>query len=106
MPSFWQVVYRYAPWLEKYIDGTAAFVRSAAFKGLAVVVFCLILMVLLLPSARAFTEHADGSITFTEEERNYIVQMNQTVVRRLAEAEQEKVRLQAELAAERSKRCI
>ena len=106
MPDFWQVVYRYAPWMEKYIDRASAFVRTAAFKGLAVVVFCLVLMVLLLPSARAFTEHPDGSITFTEEERNYIVQMNQAVVRRLAEAEQEKVRLQAELAAERSKRCI
>lgn len=59
MPSFWQVVYRYAPWLEQYIDRASAFVRSAAFKGLAIVIGCLILMVLLLPSAGAF---ADGAV--------------------------------------------
>ena len=106
MPSFWQVVYRYVPWLEKYIDRASAFVRTAAFKGVVVVVACLALMVLLLPRAEALVEHPDGTATFTNDEMIYILSVRQELERRVVEAYAEIERLNKALKQEQSKRCI
>lgn len=106
MSRFWQVVYSFGHafrnWKEilgGWQDRILLAMKKPAAKVVLAVVAALFIIAFLTQGAFAFTEHKDGSITFTAEEAHSVG----AYIRHL---QLEIIRLEDELRVEKGRRCL
>jgi len=110
MSRFWQVVYSLIPTIRAFfatvVDRVLMAMKKPAAKVVLAVVAALFVIAFLTQGAMAFTEHKDGSVTFTASEMNELRSMHQFMVNALEFQHQEIQRLEGQLKAEKDKRCL
>ena len=96
----WNFLYRHFPTFMGAIERMGKTTVCLMAFGVLALVF------LVAGSARAFTQHEDGSITLTPTEAAIVQQTNQRMMEVLKWQDGEILRLKKALEAENGKRCI